>query len=59
MGFEENETERTYDLPDGLGDIRTVDGDWQKVDKAPLITGDVKVLRYSNASVQGDVITSA
>jgi hypothetical protein len=40
--------EGTHDLPDGLGDIRTVDGDRQKVDYAPLVTGDVKVLHRSN-----------
>lgn len=51
--------EGTHDLPDGLGDIRTVDGDWQKVDNAPLVTGDVKVLHGSDATTQGDMIISA
>jgi hypothetical protein len=36
--------ETTHDLSDGLGDVRTVDGDRQKVDHAALITGDVEVL---------------
>jgi hypothetical protein len=44
VSLRKNETERTHDLSDGLGDVRTVDGDWQKVDNAPLVTGDVEVL---------------
>lgn len=55
----ENETERTHDLSDGLGDVRTVNRDRQKVDNAPLVTGDVKVLHHSDATTQGDMIISA
>jgi hypothetical protein len=48
--------EPTHDLPDGLGDIRTVDGDRQKIDNAALITGDVEVLQNCNTTAHGDSI---